>query len=567
MRRHHRALGIVAPLLALALTATACAGGSEGEGNNTTPQEIKAVDMNAMPRDKVKEGGTLRWGLNEFMAQYNRLHNEGNNANLRNMDSALLPLPFVADEKANITPNPDYIADFKEETEPKQVVTLSLNRSAKWSDGKPITWKDYESQWKAMNGSNSDFVIRGSEGWDRIESIEQGKDEFEVVITFAENYADWEGLYDPLMPAEYTATPEKFNEGYREGWPVTAGPFKFDSIDKTAKTVTISRDPNWWGDPAKLDKIIFRSMDDKALTGAFANDEIDYFDVGPSPSAVKQLKGKQGTELRTAGNPDFRHVTMNGESEFLSDVRVRNAMFMAINREAIAKSDLQGLDWPAVPLNNHFYMNSQKGYQDNAGELGKYNPERAKQLLDQAGWKLPQGKKVREKNGKPMDLSFVVPTGVPVSQQEGELIQTMLQEVGVKVTIEAVPSDDFFDRKIIPGDYDMTPFSWIGDPFPIAGSDQYRDSPKKDGKKVWGTNNLARVGSPEVDEAMDKALAELDPAKAVKLAQEADKLIWQLGNTLPLYQRPKIAAVRSNIANLGAEGFKSLRYEDIGFTS
>lgn len=566
VRRHRKGAAFAASLVALALAAGACSTGDES--NAPTPQQLKTIDISAADRAQVKDGGTVRWGINEFLSQYNRAHADGNNANLKEIDQALLPQPFQTDEKGTPAPNKDFVLDFKEQKEPKQVVTLTLNPKAKWSDGKSITWKDYANQAEVNSGKDTDYIIAASTGWDRIESVKKGKDDYEVVITFAKTYADWEGLYDPLLPAAETDTPEKFNKGWLEDIPVTAGPFKFDSIDKTAKTLTVVRDDKWWGEKAKLDKIIFRSMEDEALTGAFANGELDYFDVGPNASAVKRLKGMQGIQLRSAANPDFRHITMNGESEKLSDVRVRNAMFMAINREAIAKSDLQGLDWPVLPLGNHFFMNSQQGYKDNSGEFGKYNPEKAKQLLDQAGWKLPQGKQVREKDGKPMDINWVIPTGIAISQQEGQLVQTMLQEIGVKVTVEAVPSDDFFTKRIIPGNYDMTPFSWIGTPYPVSSSENQWAMPveNKKGEKQWG-NNLARVGSPEADKAMDAAISELDPAKAIELGNQADALVWKMGNTLPLYQRPKITAVKANLANLGAEGFKSLAYEDIGYTS
>ncbi|MQA94180.1 MAG: ABC transporter family substrate-binding protein [Streptosporangiales bacterium] len=567
VRRHRGRVALAAPLIALALVAGGCSTGGS-EGNDTTTAELKTIDINPAARDKIKQGGTVRWGINEFLSQYNRMHNDGNNANLRTMDWGLMPQPFISDEKAAISPNPNFITGVKEETDPKQVITLTLNPKAKWSDGTEITWKDYASQAEAMSGRDTDYIVAQTTGWDRLESVERGKDDHEVVLTFKENYADWRGLYDPLIPAEYSATPEKFNKGYLEDMPLTAGPFKFDGLDKTAKTATISRDPNWWGEPAKLDKIIFRSMEDEALTGAFANGELDVYDVGPNASAYKRVSSMQGIQLRTAANPDFRHFTMNGESKKLSDARVRNAMFMAINREAIAQSDLKGLNWPSIPLNNHFFMNSQKGYKDNAGEFGKYNPEKAKQLLDQAGWTLPQGKRVREKGGEPLELTFVIPTGIAISQQEGQLAQAMLQEVGVKLNIEAVPSDDFFTKRIIPGNYDITPFSWIGTPFPVSGSEQQWSNAveNKKGEKQWG-NNLARVGADETDAAMAKAVAELDPAKTIQYANQADALIWKMGNTLPLYQRPKITAVKANLANLGANGFKFIKYEDIGYTS
>jgi peptide/nickel transport system substrate-binding protein len=205
-------------------------------------------------------------------------------------------------------------------------------------------------------------------------------------------------------------------------------------------------------------------------------------------------------------------------------------------------------------------MNTQQGYQDNAGDLGAYDPERAKRLLDQAGWKLTGS--VRQKNGRPLDLRFVVPSGVQLSKAEGELAQSMLTRIGVKLSLQVVPSDDFFSKYVIPGNFDITPFAYIGTPYPLSSSyGVYANSP--DGT-TWNAN-FGRVGSEAIDTAMDRAAQNLDPEQARAEANAADKLIWQQASVLPLYQRPQLVAVKETLANVGARGFHRLRYQDIGF--
>ena len=105
-------------------------------------------------------------------------------------------------------------------------------------------------------------------------------------------------------------------------------------------------------------------------------------------------------------------------------------------------------------------------------------------------------------------------------------------------------------------------FSWIGTPFPISSSQSIYAEPK--GADVQ--QNFARVGSKEIDDLFDQATHELDPAKARDLANQVDGLIWDEVHSLTLYQRPDIVATKSNLANYGAWGFASVRYQDIGFT-
>ncbi|MET8989331.1 ABC transporter family substrate-binding protein [Nonomuraea wenchangensis] len=556
------ALAVAAPL-ALAGCGGRSGGGAGGAGGRGDDRTIRAFDINPRPRDQVKDGGTLRWGINELPAQWNRNHVDGNLAVAASVSNALLPAPFYSDEKAEITPDRDYVLEAEVTARrPRQVVTYTLNPKAHWSDGKPITWADYQAQWRALNGKDPAYRIASATGYQDIEKVARGKDDHEVVVTFARPFGDWQSLFGPLLPAATNSSAEAFNTGWLNRIPVTAGPFKFGGFDQTAKTVTLVRDDAWWGDRAKLDRIIYRAAEQDSLIGAFSNGELDIIDVGPSAPDYARARATSGAQVRQAAGPDFRHFTFNGSSELLRDRDVRRAVQLGINRQAIAQSDLQGLDWPIALLDNHFFMNTQEGYQDNAGEHGAYNPARARQLLDAAGWRLDGA--VRRKNGKPLELRFVVPSGVQISKQEGELAQSMLAQIGVKLTIQSVPSGDFFTSYVIPGNFDITPFSYIGTPYPVSSSfGIYANAP--DGK-TWNAN-FGRTGSAAIDEAMSRAAQSLDPAEGRSLANAADRLLWQEVNVLPLYQRPQNVAVKETLANVGARGFYDLHYENIGFTA
>ncbi|GAA4504798.1 ABC transporter family substrate-binding protein [Nonomuraea ferruginea] len=551
---------VVAAVLALTQAGCGTRGPSAGAGQGD--DTIKASDINLQPRDKVKEGGTLRWGINEFPTQWNRNHIDGNLAVAAVVSNALLPSAFTSDGNARLSVNRDYVLEARiTDRSPHQVVTYTLNPKARWSDGKPITWADYRAQWEVMRGADPAFRIVSATGYQDIAKVERGAGEHEVVVTFTRPFGDWQALFGPLLPASVNENAEAFNSSWVNAIPLTAGPFKVGALDQTAKTVTLVRDPAWWGDRAKLDRIVYRAAEQDSLTGMFGNGELDVADIGPSAPDYARARSATGAQVRLAAGPDFRHFTLNGSSEKLRDVRVRQAIQLGVDRMSIARSDLQGLDWPATPLGNHFFMPTQEGYRDNAGSFGAYDPERAKRLLDEAGWKLDGT--VRKKAGDPLDLRFVVPAGSQLSKSEGELAQSMLAKIGVKLTIQAVPGDDFFTKYVIPGDFDIAPFAYIGTPFPVSSSyGAYVNSP--DGK-TWNAN-LGRSGSDDIDAALDRAVAALDPARARAAVNAADRLIWAQANVLPLYQRPQVVAVKDTLANVGARGFHDLRYQDIGFT-
>ncbi|MDQ1497983.1 MAG: glutathione transport system substrate-binding protein [Actinomycetota bacterium] len=566
MRRRSRLVALAAAV-GLIFTACGSGGGSTKEngasaGSGKGGPSSTAYDINAVSREKVPQGGTLRWPLDQIPPNLNYNEVDGTLRDTTDIMNALMPSIFIFDAASVPTVNKNY-ADSAELTakDPKQVITYKLNPKATWSDGTPITEADFEAQWKADRDPNSGYKISSANGYEKIESVAKGADEREVVVTYKEPYADWKGLFSPLYPASTNNDPKVFNEGWVGKVPVTAGAFKFESLDETAKTLTIVRDDKWWGDAAKLDRIIFRAIPADAQIDALINGEIDFMDIGPDVNKLKRATEAPGVKIHKAGGPQFRHVTINGTGEILKDQKVRQALAMAINRDQIAKTLLGPLGVDATPLQNHIFMANQKGYKDNAGVLSKPDVEGAKKLLDEAGWTV-QGD-TRKKDGKELAIRFVIPTQVASSQQEASLIFNMLKAINVKVNIDAVPSDDFFDKYISTGNFDFTVFSWIGTPFPISSAKSIYALPK--GSEIL--QNYARVGSPELDALFDKATSEFDEQKAIDIGNDIDAAIWNEVHSLTLYQRPEIIASKATLANYGAFGFATPpRYEDMGFT-
>ncbi|WP_243708516.1 ABC transporter family substrate-binding protein [Actinomadura sp. GC306] len=527
----------------------------------TAAERLPAFDVNPVPREQVADGGTLRWPLPEFPAQWNFHHVNGTTGAVERVVQGVLPHLMRADEKAVPRPVPEYLRSATlRRTGRGQTVTYRLNPRARWSDGRPIGRADFVAQARALSGRDARYEVSTVTGYRRIRRIERGADEHEVKVTFARTYADWRGLFSPLYPAAAYATPGRFNGGWRNRLPVTAGPFRVQEIDRTGKTVTLVRDPAWWGPRAKLDRIVYRAMDPSATPGAFANGEIDLMDIGLDAGALRRVQGVRGAAVRRAAGPDWRHFTLNAASPVLSDVRVRRAVMLGIDRRAIARSDLSGLGVPPRTLGNHFYVATQDGYADNSEEFGVHDPDRAGRLLDEAGWHL-RGE-YRAKGGRTLALRFVVPAGVPISKREGELTRAMLGRIGVRVDIEPVPADDVFARHVTPGRFDIVPFSWLGTPYTVSTMKSVFARPQ--GDRVQ--QNYSRVGSEAIDTTLDGAIAEVDPAKVHALVNEADRLIWRQASVLPLYQRPQLVAARADLANLGACGFHDPDYQDIGFT-
>jgi peptide/nickel transport system substrate-binding protein len=402
------------------------------------------------------------------------------------------------------------------------------------------------------------YEAADTSGYEQISAVTQGADAHQVKVVFASPYADWQRLFDPLLPAAGIDTPDKFNKGWTEKIPITGNAFRISSYDKTAQTITAVPDPHWWGTWPKLDSIVFRALDYTAWTDAYLNKELDYASA-ILPEDYKRLSKAAGTDIRVGARWDEVHIELNGAHGPLKDVRVRQALQHAIDRKAIATAFGKDLPVELKTYGNHFFMPNQAGYQDNSGTYATYDLKKAGELLDAAGWKLRGDKRV--KDGRQLTLGYTLSSGSTSAQvDQAELVQAQLAQAGIKVDIQKVPSDDYFSKYVDIGNFDLTSFRWTDQTFPSQAYSIYR---RPSGKNLF--QNYGSVGSPEIDALLKKAGGTTDTAAADKLYNEADAKIWALGHSIPLYQRPQVLAVRSDLANFGAGGLASDDYTKVGW--
>ncbi|MCW2899330.1 MAG: extracellular solute-binding protein family 5 [Streptosporangiaceae bacterium] len=559
--------GPMAGALAMALVAAGCGAPGPGRRSAWEPAaQLPTFDVNAVPREQLRTGGTLRWPIPELPRQWNLAHADVATGRPAAGGAAgevlpgLMPYVMRCDEKGVPHPDPDYVTDVRlSRRAGRQVVTYTLNRRAVWSDGSPITYRDYAAQARALSGRGKRLRLGSVAGYDHVAKAERGSDDHQVIVSFARPLADWPELFSPLYPAATNSDPAAFDTGWLDRIGATAGPFAVESYDRRAKTITVARNPRWWGRRAVLDRIVYRAMDGAEVTRAFAAGQVDLMDLPPDAAAYRRAAEVKGAVIRTAGDPGWRALLLNATRPPLSDVRLRQALAFGLDRPALTASGFGDLNWPRPTLDNHFFVNTQAGYQDNSGELGMYIPDRARRLLDEAGWR--ESGDHRVKNGEILQLRLGV-SADPQARHEAELIQGMLRPLGVRSVIQATRGRDTSSADVPPGDVDLAAFSSPGTPFPLSRLWPLLAQPH--GGRGGRTGTTA--GSAAIGQAMDRALCELDPVKARRLTNDADRLVWQQARVLPLYQRPQLVAARSVLANLGARGFYDPAYEDIGFT-
>lgn len=556
----------LAGLSSLSLVLASCS--SDGDSENTTAGnsaqdtansksdnksgdqlDIKpAGDYNPMERDQIKDGGELTLAITEIAEQQNVFH-ANMNLYTRTLWTKYNPQLSLFDGDGTYHPNPDYLTDVKDETKDgKTVVTYTINPQAVYNDGTPIDWTAYENTWKFNNGTNPDVQVNSTDGYELIESVTRGADDKQAVVTFKQAYPWWEGLFDSLVPPQ-VKNADTFMNGYLKKvhpeW--GAGPFKVENVDFETGTATFVRNEKWWGEPAKLDKITYRQMEDQASLNAFRAGEIDATGVGSRDRLATAKEMGDAIDIRTALNPATYLLTINSTAPGLGDPKVREAIMTGIDREQLAAIRFQGLGYTEdLPGSFNLYQ-TQEGYEDNFGELVKYDPEKAKQLLKEAGYD----------ESKPLSVRFVTLGDSPMVQATTTALQAMLRNIGVDVQVEERPSSDF-SKVTSERDFDlfMSGFS-SSDPFGVAYFGQIYASDSE--------LNKSGTGSPEMDKKIEE-LQKLPTAdEQIKRANELEKEALKEYGIMPYANGPAIVATKKGLANYGANSFAVLPVENIGW--
>lgn len=536
------------------LIVTGCSDGYHDLPQARAARVGTTSDINPQNPATLRDGGNLRLALTSFPSNFNELNIDGNTADVGSIVSPTLPGAFITQADGSLKLNTDYFTGVELTGTNPQVVTYTINPKAVWSDDTPITWADLKAEVEACSGRDKRYLIASRAGFERVKSVTEGVDDRQAVVTFAEPYAEWRGMFaGGMQPRSMTANPEVFNKGQLDAPGPSAGPFIVSAIDRTAQRIVLTRNPRWWGAVPRLDSITFLVLDATAVIPALQNNAIDAAGLATLDDMVTAER-THGIVIRRAPAPTWYHLTFNGApGSILADQKLRLAICRGIDRQAIVDVVQHGLTDHPVPLDNHVFVVGQLGYQNNSAPAA-YDPEQARRDLDALGWKL--NGKVREKDGKQLVIRDVF-YDAPSNRQIALVAQNNLAQIGVKLVLDVKPGTGFFSQYVSVGDFDITQFGWVGNAFPLSALPQIYTSD--------GDGNFGKIGNATIDAKINQTLSELDPDKARALANQVDTMIWNEGFSLPLFQSPGDIAVRANLANYGAFGLADPVYPAIGF--
>jgi peptide/nickel transport system substrate-binding protein len=331
-------------------------------------------------------------------------------------------------------------------------------------------------------------------------------------------------------------------EGYATNNANGTGPFKIDSRRADAKTVFIVN-PDWWDKPVhNITRIEFTPITSSATrVAAMLSGEIDFTNVAPLQdlprlSASPDVKVLQTNELRTVFFVfNLRDQLVESDVKDrnpLKDKRVREALYQAIDIDALQRRAMRGLSRntgaliaPAIP-----------GYAPDLDTRLPYDANKAKALLAQAGY--------------PNGFSFLMNCNNDSYVNEEEICQAvaaMWSRVGLKPDLSIAPRSQQTPKRV-KGEFDVATLGWANEPMIDAYSILIQVMRSKSGS--GGVFNWGNWGDPRIDALIDKAGVELDPAKRIPMMTEALRIAKQDTLFIPLHNQPMAWAMRNTVESV-----------------
>ena len=443
-------------------------------------------------------------------------------------------------------------------------ITYKLKKGVKWSDGQPFTSADVKFTWEAL--VNPKNLVKSRSGYELIESVET-PDDHTAVVKYKEYYAPYLTRFAPVLPKHILGELDNMNDAPYNRMPVGTGPFKVTEW-VSGDHITMVRNPHYReADKIKIDKVFFKIIPSRevGIAQIQAGDIDGVWDLIEAQIPMMERNPEVTLSLSSAlvserlimnhsttlapnnGNPDFPHP-------LLADLRVRQAIQSAIDKQLIIDKLLYGKAQPGT-------TEIPAGWAHNPNvNPTEYDPAKAKQLLDEAGWK-PGADGIRQKDGKRLRLKITTTTGNKLREMVEQVLVAQMKSVGIEFYIENVPSSVLFgswsndaDRK--KGRYDILMYTTGPGIDPHQQYEGYFHSKNIPTVANGGSGyNYTRHRDAELDKWLDLAGKAPSMEKRAGAYRKAQARVAQIVPHIYLYRRVNVHAFRNNVKGWIPNGY------------
>jgi peptide/nickel transport system substrate-binding protein len=435
-----------------------------------------------------------------------------------------------------------------------KTITWKLKKGVTWSDGKPFTSRDVLFTYNVIMNSENPVVIRS--GYPDIASV-TAPDDTTVVVNYKTVYAAFKDHFGRVLPehvfnGDTLIDKKEFNRA-----PIGTGPFKFKSW-ASGDNITLERNTNFRDrEKPHLDGIVFKIVPSReAAVQAFKAGEIDVL-WNLIEANIPEFEGMADAVIQPQPSPRVERLILNASCPggpqqgdpkcphpVLGDVRVRQAIELAINKKAIVDKLLFGKTTVATSV-------MPGGWFTPALPPSEFDPQRAKQLMDEAGW-TPGSDGIRVNNGVRAHIEYGTTTGDRLREQTQQVIQEQLREIGIEIEIKNAPSAVLLgvwqdNAPRARGNFDMLMWTTNPDLDPQAHLHSYFHGSQVPTEQTRSGRNYHRIIDPELDKALETAGSTVDEdARKAAYKTVAERVNADKGHVI-LYNRLDIDAFKKYV--------------------
>jgi peptide/nickel transport system substrate-binding protein len=519
--------GVVLAALALAATGSARVSGPDGANAKSAGTLVFGAE----------QGGGPDWCLNQIL-----------DVDCGEFWNVVYETPVIRGAylfTPQFTFKPDLITKATLKVNPQRT-TYYIKKNARWSDGVPVTGKDFRFTWQTtINPKYKDHIT--PVGWEDIKSVTgNGK---VVHVTYKRNYAGWKTLFSFVLPQhalvgtdvstvwnDCICNPKKGNA------PISDGPFLLTRFDR-GSGITLSKNTHgWYGKPAKLDSIVFRFITNtNSEIQAIRSGEVDA--IYPQPQlALADLRSQSGLKVVSHVGLQWEHIEIDQGAKgnpLAKQVWIRRALMQAFNRVAAAKALYGTLNPTVGPLQSLVRLKGEAGY---SNDFGKYNYSPTKiDAAMKAHNCTKGGDGIYTCNGTKVAFDFASTTGNALRTLAFTIFQDQAAKAGIQLRNAFVPAGTLFGSKLPAHDFDLAMFTYL-----VSVDPTYLINIFSCGRP----SNYSEYCNRKVTNLLAQSNHVLDPAKRLAMIKTVGKIMANDVSMIPLYQRPTYLVYKTSVKGM-----------------
>lgn len=531
-RPRARRWAALAVISVLAVLISACGGSSSG---NNTPSDNQVV--------AVKDGGDLVVGAEQEPDCADWLGTcSGSIWGNYIMQAETIPVAFNTRKQGDdwVPEASDLLAGEPKVETPggKQVITYKINPKAVWSDGQPITSKDFE--YTALQVRDGKDILDKS-GYDLIESVKTPDDKT-AVVTLSRPYASWRALFSNgygVFPSHLLEGKDRTAE-MKNGYDWSGGPWIIQDW-KRGTSVTLVPNPKYWGEKPHLDKVTFQFITDTAAAfQALKSGQVDALYPSAQLDVLSQIEaGIPNTKSQVdAQSGNLEAIWLNNDKFPFDSQPVRQALAYSIDRQSIVKRlfGAIGVEDPA----QSFFTPILSRYGDNAFDEYSLDLDKVDELMTGDGW-AKDSSGIWAKDGKKAAFTVETLEGNKRRDLELQILQSQLATAGFEMSIHTTTPAELFGKTAPNGDFQAALYTLIdtfAEPLNLSATLKSTNIPSE--ANDFSGINFGRVDIPGLDPVLDTLDTEVNETKRVEASKQADQLIADAVPAVPLVAVPNV---------------------------